>query len=161
MWRTFHNPVKNSPRNGYLRSSLLLGVLLCCPATTVVAQDAFKWVDDQGRTHYSQTPPAGRPSQPVTTTLSSYTPTATPQSGTADAVTLFTTRWCGVCKKAKSFLKRRGVDFVEHDIERSADAKRRFNSLNGRGVPLILVGDQRMNGFSAPRLERLLEQVGQ
>ena len=53
-----------------------------------------------------------------------------------------------------------GIPFVEYDVERDEIGKREYKKLNGRGVPVILVGNQRMNGFSAPSLEKLLRNAG-
>ena len=63
--------------------------------------------------------------------------------------------WCGYCKKAKKYFNKNNIRFVEYDIERSTKGKRDYKALNGTGVPIILVGDQRMNGFSEAGFERM------
>ena len=45
------------------------------------------------------------------------------------------------------------------DVDESSKGKRDFKKLNGKGVPIFLVGDQRMNGFSPKRLLAMLEAV--
>ena len=40
-----------------IQGLMFLGVLSCLCVTTVSAEQLYKWVDEQGRTHYSQTPP--------------------------------------------------------------------------------------------------------
>ena len=50
--------------------------------------------------------------------------------------------------------------FTEFDIEMNGLAKAEFKRLGGKGVPLILVGDQRMKGFNATRLDKLLQEAG-
>ncbi|MBI2289335.1 MAG: hypothetical protein HYU73_03160 [Betaproteobacteria bacterium] len=47
--------------------------------------------------------------------------------------------------------------YVEYDIEASAQSLANFRALNGRGVPLIVVGDKRMQGFSPKSFEDLLK----
>jgi len=71
-------------------------------------------------------------------------------------VTIFTTRSCGYCRQAKAFFKQRGIAFDELDIDISAFAKAEFERLKGRGVPLIVVRGQVINGFSKRRVARLL-----
>lgn len=55
---------------------------------------------------------------------------------------------CPYCKKARHYFQENRIDNVEYDIEKDYDAKLRYDALKGRGVPVILVGKRRMNGFS-------------
>ena len=45
-------------------------------------------------------------------------------------------------------MRKNGIVFTEYDIEKSTKGRRDFESMKGRGVPIILVGDMRMNGFN-------------
>jgi len=65
-----------------------------------------------------------------------------------------------VCKKAKTYLSKKGVAFREYDVERSEAERREYKRLNGKGVPIILVGDQRMDGFDRSKLEAILRKNG-
>ena len=49
-----------------------------------------------------------------------------------------------------------GIAYKEYDVDKSSKGKRDYKKLNGKGVPIILVGDQRMDGFSAQRLQVML-----
>jgi glutaredoxin-like YruB-family protein len=73
-------------------------------------------------------------------------------------VTIYTTDWCGYCKKAKAYMKEQGIRYVEHDIEKDSAAYAEFKRRGGNGVPLIVVGDNSMSGFSADKLEQILTQ---
>ena len=55
---------------------LALGLLLCAAPTSA---QMYKWVDDKGVTHYSESPPPGRKAQQVQTTPSSPSPSTTPK----------------------------------------------------------------------------------
>jgi glutaredoxin len=70
-------------------------------------------------------------------------------------VILYSASWCGYCRKAREYFKKKGIPFVEIDVEMSTKGREDFARLHGRGVPLILVGDQRLNGFSRYRFDRL------
>jgi hypothetical protein len=39
-------------------------------------------------------------------------------------ITLYSAAWCGYCKKARAFLKKRKLKFIEHDIEKNRKAAR-------------------------------------
>ncbi len=75
-------------------------------------------------------------------------------------VKILSTTWCGVCKKAKTYLSQKDVAFREYDVERSKAGRREYKRLNGKGVPIILVSDQRMDGFNRPKLEAMLRKNG-
>lgn len=64
----------------------------------------------------------------------------TPDAGT---VTMFSTSWCGYCRRLKTQLDREGIPFTEVDIERdqaSADFVEQVNRGN-QTVPTVLFPD--------------------
>lgn len=63
-------------------------------------------------------------------------------------VILYATSWCGYCAKTREFLGERGIAYTEHDIEKSADARRAYEALGGRGVPLLKVNDTVIHGYN-------------
>lgn len=71
-------------------------------------------------------------------------------------VIMYSTRWCPYCKKAREYFKRHQFSYVEFDIEASTTNLESFRALNGNGVPLILVGERRMQGFTPQSFEALL-----
>lgn len=75
----------------------------------------------------------------------------------AGPVTVFTTAWCGYCKKTKHFLNTHDIPYVEHDIEESSEAMATFTKLGGQGVPLVIVGEQVVRGYSLGNLRAALE----
>jgi len=72
-------------------------------------------------------------------------------------VIMYSTPWCPYCKKAREYFKRHQFSYIEYDIEASATNLENFRALNGNGVPLILVGDRRMQGFTPQSFEALLQ----
>ena len=75
-------------------------------------------------------------------------------------VVMYATSWCPYCAKARAYFARTGTAYTEYDIERSAAANAEFKRLGGRGVPLILVGKEKMSGFSERGLDALLARAG-
>ena len=129
----------------------------------VHAGDVYKWNDSDGRVHFGDRPPEGASAQeiPVRSFDGAADSARAVDANSVDrSVTVFSAVWCGLCKQAKSQLKARGVSFTEYDIETNGYGKAEFKRLGGRGVPLILVGAQRMNGFSSDKLDRMLKDAG-
>jgi glutaredoxin len=145
----------------------LSGLALLCGLTVPIAAaqaGVYKWTDDQGRVHYSDAPPSRGKSEQVKIRINSYTGPAVVSKGPGAAsgkeVLIYTTSWCGVCKMAKGYLDSRGVRYREVDVETDANGKQEFAKLGGRGVPVILVGEGRMDGFDQGRLEAMLKAAG-
>jgi len=76
---------------------------------------------------------------------------------TSNNVVLYATEWCGYCRKARAFFKENNIAYVEHDIEKSAEAKAQYDQLNGNGVPVIVVNDETFHGFDASKLKEALK----
>ncbi|MCM8742449.1 glutaredoxin family protein [Pseudomonas koreensis] len=62
-------------------------------------------------------------------------------------VVLYATDWCGYCKQTKRFLDSKGIPFKEFDIEKDAQARKAYEALGGRGIPLIDVNGTLIRGF--------------
>lgn len=56
-------------------------------------------------------------------------------------ITLYTARWCGDCRRTKQFLRERGVDYREVNIDESPEAEELVLRVNDgrRKVPTIEV----------------------
>jgi mycoredoxin len=61
-----------------------------------------------------------------------------------ETITMYTTAWCPDCRRAKSFMKDRGVEFLEVNIEDDPDAEEIVIQANQgkRKVPTLKVGDR-------------------
>lgn len=142
--------------------------------------DIYKWVDAEGNVHFSDRPTSDKKAQQVElkSTINSYDGSSLPKYEPPSAnnkkktkknkasnlprlppkkVIMYSTVWCGFCKKAKAYFKQKGVLYSERDIEKSPKAKKEYDSYGGGGVPLILVGNkrgtQKLSGFSVARFD--------
>ena len=79
------------------------------------------------------------------------------QGRTDSPIVMYSTNWCPYCAKARAYFRRCEIRFVEYDIEASAQNLAQFQALNGRGIPLIMIGDKRLDGFSVRSFEALLK----
>jgi glutaredoxin len=61
-----------------------------------------------------------------------------------EEITMYGTSWCVDCRRAKQFMKDRGVNFVEVDIDEDVDAEDLVLQVNEgrRKVPTIKVGER-------------------
>lgn len=74
-------------------------------------------------------------------------------------VIMLGTWWCPYCYQARRYFSENNVSYCEYDIERSAEGERRYNEVNGRAVPVIIIGDYMMSGFSEQRFEQLQQHA--
>jgi mycoredoxin len=60
-----------------------------------------------------------------------------------EPLTMYTTRWCGFCRRLKSQLARDGIEMLEVDIEADPEAAEYVMSVNGgnQTVPTVLFAD--------------------
>jgi glutaredoxin len=70
-------------------------------------------------------------------------------------VVIYTKPTCPYCAQAKAFFAKYGIAYTEYDITADKQARERFKKLNGRGVPLIFIGEKRISGFNEGWLRRL------
>jgi len=73
----------------------------------------------------------------------------------AKKVTLYTTRRCPVCNAAKRYLRQKGIAFVEFDVEKSRRGAKEFARFKARGVPVIVVGGEPLQGFDRRAFDEL------
>jgi len=59
------------------------------------------------------------------------------------SVTMYSTPWCGYCRRLKSQMEREGISYVEVDIEELPDAAAYVMSINGgnQTVPTVVLPD--------------------
>lgn len=62
-------------------------------------------------------------------------------------VVMYATSTCPYCAKARKLFAARGVRYTEYQIDKSEDANRDFIAQGGRAVPLLYIGDRRIEGF--------------
>ncbi|MEW5849213.1 MAG: glutaredoxin 3 [Myxococcota bacterium] len=64
-------------------------------------------------------------------------------------VTVYTTTYCGFCRRAKSFLQERNIPFHEVDVTDDAAAREMLVQRTGqRTVPQIFFGEESVGGYS-------------
>ena len=140
--------------------AVVLAILLFA---SVVQAHMYRYTDSEGHVHYTDSPPSSTHVERIEGNISVYqapgvaSSSAQPtNSAKAQSVVIYSASWCGVCAKAKRYMQQHNIAYTDYDIETSAKGKRDYARMNGNGVPILMVGGKRMDGFSAGRLEAML-----
>lgn len=75
-------------------------------------------------------------------------------------IIMYTTQWCGDCRRAKRFFNEYGISYTEVDIEQRPEAIAEVEKLNRgmRSVPTILFADGSV--LVEPSYQQLAEKTG-
>lgn len=155
-------------------------VLMLLLLPTVSGAELYQWTDANGVRHFSNTPPPAEAddlrqmeevvgsddtaTDRLRQTLDLFESDADRSDATAriarrqrhPKVVMYTTPTCGYCHRAKAYFNEHGIAYTEVDVTTSSQGRRDFKRLNGRGVPLILIGDQRISGFNPSAIDQAL-----
>ncbi|VAW75241.1 hypothetical protein MNBD_GAMMA15-1998 [hydrothermal vent metagenome] len=142
--------------------------LLLCFSLPASAGQIYKWVDQNGRVHVGDRPPSSANAKVLKLRINTYKGGIPAKSSSQkhgvnksqEKVVIYTTRRCGYCRKAKAWLRQNNISYSERDIETSSRARKEFEKMGARGVPVILVGKQRINGYSESRMRSALKKGG-
>ena len=88
-------------------------------------------------------------------TIEPFVPFKGKKSRRGKSVVMYSTSWCGFCRKARKYMAKNKIPFKDYDIEKSEKGRLDYKKLNGRGVPILLIGDKRMNGFNVGQFKAL------
>lgn len=133
--------------------------VVCLLISGGARSEIYRWVDGSGKVHYSDQPSRAHSSETVNLRINTYAGVTydTSSLDVGKKVVMYSASWCGVCKKARRYFEKKGIEYREYDVEKSAKGKSEYRKLGARGVPVILVGSKRMNGFSVDGFERLYQ----
>ncbi len=149
-----------------MKRTLSLGLVLAFVTAGALGQ-AYRWIDKDGRVHYTQTPPppdaksVQRKKLDGNVAESSNLPYATQQAALNFPVTLYTSPDCGEpCENARSSLVKRAVPFREISIvdkKSLEDLKRVSGKIQ---LPALVVGSQVQSGFLEGAYKSALDDAG-
>jgi glutaredoxin len=146
-------------------AAVFVGTALICAATVAMAAGAYKWVDADGKVHYSDEPPPDgarmveETNVPVRPSKNAGPDVA--RIAAANPVTLYVISDCQTCDLARQYLKRRGVPFTETNVENNPEAQAAMKERVGAlAVPTIIVGEKVMKGYVESLLGGELDAAG-
>lgn len=140
--------------------TLLWALLVVLPCG--VSAEIYKWVDENGTVHFGDRKPTHRYEQFKVKSVSGVQVYRAPPAGAnrkaqtaSKQVVMYGTTWCGYCAMARSYFQARNIPYQDWDIEASPTARAEYDALQGKGVPLIVVGGSVMSGFSEAHFNQL------
>ena len=113
--------------------------------------------EKNGPTLASAAPPS--PSAPASASAAAADPGKPSSRAT---VIIYGAEWCGACHEAARYLKKKGIPFVEKDVEKDPGAAREMqdklakNGLHSGSIPVIDVRGKVMVGFNAGEIDSAL-----
>ena len=156
---------------------LILALVILMVSPAISAGDIYKWVDENGVTHYtdsaisdesewqqkrtssqdgqggSKNPLRNYDPEVVTEILNEIKDEDEPaqkETNREIVVELYVTSLCKYCQKAKAFFKSRGIQFIEYNIEEDPKAAKRLSSLTeSKSVPFAVINGHHIKGYSA------------
>jgi len=145
------------------RAAFLIGTVAALSGAVFAAQ-LYRWVDDQGRVEWRDTPPPAsakkveQRSVGGSTIETSTLPYSVQVAMKNFPVTLWTAKCGAACDQAKAHLVRRGVPYAEKDAQADVDA---FEKLTGGNeVPVLYVGRTQIKGYLASAYDSALNAAG-
>jgi glutaredoxin len=138
-------------------------------AAGFVQAQQYRWVDDKGRLHYSDTPPAkakevrktdGKTERPAED-QQQQVPFELQQAQKDFPVTLYTAPSCmEPCELARAALNKRGVPFTEVQVVSPETLEQLKSKAGVESVPVLVVGRSVLNAFEPTRYDSLLDSAG-
>jgi glutaredoxin len=66
--------------------------------------------------------------------------------------------WCSYCYKAKKYFQKNNIHYCEYDMENTLEGKRLYEKHGAGAIPILLIGDYQLNGFSEQQIEAALAE---
>jgi len=151
----------------------MVAVVFCIAlgvTATAGAQTVYKSVGPDGKVVYSDSPPVdGKNARKLKFDKLPASPLPAPARASVDqlkrssstavpvttAVVLYSASWCGYCKAAKAYLGARGIAYREIDVDTESGQAAYAQAGGGNGIPLLVAGGQRVQGFSQAAYDAL------
>jgi len=147
---------------------ILTALCLAMLSGAVVSAELYRWVDRDGKTHYTDTPPPASAKnvqqKKLATTSSGATglPYAVQQAVKNFPVTLYSSACGNACTQAKALLDKRGLPYSEKNPQESPEMEAALKKVTGGTleVPTLTVGGEVIKGFEAGRWNSALDLAG-
>jgi len=69
--------------------------------------------------------------------------------------------WCTYCYKAKKYFQHNNIHYCEYDMENTTVGKQLYQEHGSGAVPILLIGEYQLNGFSEQQIETALTLLKQ
>jgi glutaredoxin len=139
-------------------------VAACALALPSAAWALYKVVGPDGKISYTDRPPVNQPSKQIKTGRDGADtrplPYALAQVASRFPVNLYAFKGCAPCDQGRNLLKQRGVPFTEKSVHTDADLQALVQLTGSQQMPLLRIGKQQINGYSASEWNSYLDAAG-
>lgn len=150
-----------------MRHAVLLILLALAASAAAQEQRLYRWTDESGRVHITDTPPPPGAKNVVTRG-------GARDEGKAEAnepyqlqiarrdfpITLYSTPGCDACGSARQLLNARGIPFKEVLVNDEKSIEELKAAVGSTSVPSVLIGATVQKGFEEATYHRLLDAAG-
>jgi glutaredoxin len=149
----------------HVKVARLFALLIAFAAAAASAQQ-YRWVDEKGGVHYTDTPPPASAKSGQKKNLRGNNVAAQPnyeldQAMKSSPVTLYSHPDCKEpCQMARQVLNKRGVPFTEVSAVDPAKVEQLKQVSGGITVPVLVLGGQIEKSISADAYNRALDSAG-
>jgi glutaredoxin len=153
------------------RGILITGVLCFFIFSLPGWAQVYKWQDERGVTHFSDSPPQEKGTvkmkvqekeeaseRAIDLRQSADDQLRGRRSNRDIQVIMYMTDWCGYCRQAREYLHSLGVNLIEYDIEKDKGKREEMHKRGGKGVPLIDVEGILIKGYSPELIKSAIEK---
>lgn len=148
-----------------MKASTVIALLLFVVTGTALAQQ-YRWLDEKGRVHYSDTPPPAAAKSVEKKNLKGnavgeQTNTQLAKASKESPVTLYTHPDCKApCDKAREILGKRGIPFKEVSVVDQARYEELKKLSGDAQVPVLLIGKRVETTPSESAYQQALDEAG-
>ena len=78
------------------------------------------------------------------------------------SVIIYSANWCAYCGKVKKYLTKKGIDYIEKNIEEDETANEELMEKIGgafRGLPVLDINGTILQGFDLPKIDAAIENL--
>ena len=153
-------------KSATIGTAILAAVLLA--ASQAQAQSSvYRWVDKEGKVHFSDSPPVEETKNLSEKRMGGgyvdegQLPYATQMAMKRSPVTLYTSSNCGeLCASGRELLVNRGIPYSERNAQTPAEAENVRKLVGSLEVPVLVVGETSLKGFSEGPWNSALDGAG-
>ena len=136
-------------------------------AAGAASAQIYRWTDEKGKVHITDTPPP-----PGAKNVHTHRPPSAPQADSDRdpyvlqlarknaPVTLYSTPGCEPCNTARKLLNARGVPFKEVSVVDDKQIEELKSAVGANAVPSLIVGSSVQQGFEEGTYHALLDAAG-
>lgn len=143
-----------------------LALLMIFIAMPLSAAQLYRWVDADGKVHYTDQPPDAKARNVEKRRFggnvidTSELPYATREAVKKFPVTLYANECGEACTLATQHLDKRGIPFVRKTIKDETEAEELKKLAGGLEVPTLLIGKKPLKGYQAQDWDTALDAAG-